>query len=221
MNLGWKLAAERPRAGRRPGLLDTFQSERHPVGELLMRNTRAQTKLYLSGEEMSRCARSCRNSSRTSRWPATWPARSPASTCATTSAPAAIRGSACGCARHPAQAHRRQPRHRRDLLKPARGVLSDPRGGRLLRAARHRGALGDRVDTVTGDWAEGEGAASDAPHALLVRPDGYIAWAARDEAGLQEALERWFEPLSELAVICRPGRSPVRGTPRAAGRSHA
>ena len=51
VNLGWKLAATIN--GWAPeGLLDTYHAERHPVGELLMRNTRAQTKLYLSGEEM-------------------------------------------------------------------------------------------------------------------------------------------------------------------------
>ena len=81
----------------------------------------------------------------------------------------------------------------RDLLKPARGVLFVTPAAADSDALRATAARwGDRVDTVTGDWAEGEGAVSDAPHALLVRPDGYIAWAAPDEAGPHEALERWF-----------------------------
>ena len=32
----------------------------------------------------------------------------------------------------------------------------------------------------------------DTPHALLVRPDGHIAWAAPDDADLTQALRRWF-----------------------------
>ncbi|MFD5747447.1 hypothetical protein [Streptomyces sp. NPDC127033] len=28
--------------------------------------------------------------------------------------------------------------------------------------------------------------------ALLVRPDGYVAWAGADTAGLRDALDRWY-----------------------------
>ncbi|MFJ8983070.1 FAD-dependent monooxygenase, partial [Streptomyces sp. NPDC102282] len=50
-NLGWKLAGVIN--GWAPeGLLDTYHAERHPVGQNLMRSTRAQTRLYLTGEEM-------------------------------------------------------------------------------------------------------------------------------------------------------------------------
>jgi bifunctional hydroxylase/dehydrase len=42
----------------------------------------------------------------------------------------------------------------------------------------------DRVDVVeTADGTTG---------ARLVRPDGYVAWAAEGEAGLPVALRRWF-----------------------------
>jgi 2-polyprenyl-6-methoxyphenol hydroxylase-like FAD-dependent oxidoreductase len=51
VNLGWKLAAVI--TGWAPdGLLETYHSERHPVGARVLRNTRAQAKLYLSGAEM-------------------------------------------------------------------------------------------------------------------------------------------------------------------------
>ncbi|MDS0135816.1 MULTISPECIES: FAD-dependent monooxygenase [unclassified Amycolatopsis] len=51
VNLGWKLAAT-VRGWAPPDLLDTYHSERHPVGARVLRNTRAQGHLYLSGEEV-------------------------------------------------------------------------------------------------------------------------------------------------------------------------
>ena len=49
----------------------------------------------------------------------------------------------------------------------------------------------DRVDTVHAGIANRPAAA------ILIRPDGYVAWAADTfdpaaEAGLQAALQRWF-----------------------------
>jgi hypothetical protein len=46
----------------------------------------------------------------------------------------------------------------------------------------------DRVYRVTAP-------ADDAPApALLIRPDGYVAWAGADPDGLKAALTRWFSP---------------------------
>ena len=50
-NLGWKLAAT-IRGGAPDDLLDTYHSERHPVGERVLRNSLAQGMLYLTGAEM-------------------------------------------------------------------------------------------------------------------------------------------------------------------------
>ncbi|MDR3034309.1 MAG: FAD-dependent monooxygenase [Kitasatospora sp.] len=192
-NLGWKLAAAIN--GRAPeGLLDTFQSERHPVGELLMRNTRAQTKLYLSGEEME-------------------PLRAVLQELVQD--PAVARHLAgqvsgldvrydMGAGSHPQLGLRLRPDIRlkladggpatvRDLLKPARGVLlvtsaaADADGLRATAAP-----WADRVGVTTADWADGEADRPDAPAALLVRPDGYVAWVQPDDAPLRAALERWF-----------------------------
>ncbi|THA70050.1 monooxygenase [Streptomyces sp. A0958] len=192
-NLGWKLAAA-VNGWAPEGLLDTYQSERHPVGELLMRNTRAQTKLYLSGEEME-------------------PLRAVMQELVQDAAVARhLAGQVSGldirydmgAGTHPRLGLRLRPDTPlkladgtpatvRDLLEPARGVLfvtpAAADAGTLLDTAAH---WADRVDAVTGDWADAEDVRPDTPHALLVRPDGYIAWAAPEGAGLREALERWF-----------------------------
>jgi hypothetical protein len=76
------------------------------------------------------------------------------------------------------------------LLRDGRGVLVDLSGGAGLAGleaavAGHR----DRVTVAVAD-APGDGGA------LLVRPDGYVAWAsaAPHPAGLDEALTTWFGP---------------------------
>ncbi|MDT5334512.1 MAG: hypothetical protein QOD90_17, partial [Mycobacterium sp.] len=74
-----------------------------------------------------------------------------------------------------------------ELLHDARPVLLDLSGGGLAANAK---AWMDRVDVVAGSIA-------DSPLAgLLIRPDGYVAWAADspEAPGLPAALERWFGP---------------------------
>jgi len=72
------------------------------------------------------------------------------------------------------------------LMRPGRPVLLDLTADRRLSdtAAGWR----DRVDIVA--------TTSDEPLAgLLVRPDGYVAWAHRDgDDGLPDALGAWFGP---------------------------
>lgn len=52
MNLGWKLAAEIN--GTAPaGLLDTYQSERHPVGQRVMMHSLSQIALMAPGPEVA------------------------------------------------------------------------------------------------------------------------------------------------------------------------
>jgi len=48
VNLGWKLASA-VRASAPAGLLDSYTKERHPAGEAVLRNTRAQSALMLPG----------------------------------------------------------------------------------------------------------------------------------------------------------------------------
>jgi hypothetical protein len=75
-----------------------------------------------------------------------------------------------------------------ELLYDARPVLLDLSGGA---AASVAGAWAGRVDVVTAAMAQAPAAA------LLIRPDGYVAWAAdaAEETDLQRlraSLERWF-----------------------------
>jgi 2-polyprenyl-6-methoxyphenol hydroxylase-like FAD-dependent oxidoreductase len=57
----------------------------------------------------------------------------------------------------------------------------------------------DRVDSVdaryVGNWELPVSGKVAAPSAVLVRPDGYVAWVGdRNDAGLADALTRWFGP---------------------------
>jgi hypothetical protein len=76
-----------------------------------------------------------------------------------------------------------------ELLHDARPVLLDLDGS----AAPALRGWTDRVDAVSAK-------ATDRPAAaILIRPDGYIAWATdtfgpAEEAGLHAALQRWFGP---------------------------
>lgn len=183
MNLGWKLAAEI--MGTAPaGLLDTYQSERHPVGQRVMMHSMSQTALMAPGPEVA--------------------------------ALRTLMGELFAIpdvARHMAKLlagndvrydvaddHRLSGwlvpdltlddgRRVAELLHDARPVLLDLDGA-VADTAR---GWTDRVDTVTASIAERPAAA------LLIRPDGYVAWAAdefgpADEAALRVALQRWFGP---------------------------
>jgi 2-polyprenyl-6-methoxyphenol hydroxylase-like FAD-dependent oxidoreductase len=181
MNLGWKLAAEV--TGTAPaGLLDTYQSERHPVGQRVMMHSMSQTALMAPGPEVA--------------------------------ALRTLMGELFAIpdvARHMAKLlagndvrydvgddHRLSGwlvpdltlddgRRVAELLHDARPVLLDLDGA-VADTAR---GWTDRVDTVSASIAEHPAAA------LLIRPDGYVAWAAdefgpADEAALRGALQRWF-----------------------------
>ncbi|WP_089107646.1 FAD-dependent monooxygenase [Streptomyces hyaluromycini] len=193
VNLGWKLAADI--AGWAPaGLLDSYHSERHPVGQLLMRNTRAQTRLYLSGDEMEPLREVMRD---LVQIPAV--ARHLAGTVSGLDVRYDM-----GAADHPQTGLRLSPDLvlRRvgggpvrvgELLHPGRPVLVVAgTGSGDSGVARAADGWSDRVDVVTGTWASARAGDQAVPEAVLLRPDGYVAWAAPSRYSLTEALERWF-----------------------------
>ncbi|MFE3125110.1 rifampin monooxygenase [Streptomyces hydrogenans] len=172
-NLGWKLAAEV--LGWAPdGLLDTYHSERHPVGAAVLDNTRAQMEL-MSQEPGARAVR---------RLLAELMDFDEVNRFLIGKLTAIDVRYDCG------EGHPLLGRRLKDVpLKE----------GRLCEAARAgRGILLDRTGTlaVTG-WEDrvvrvtGAGEEPDVPAALL-RPDGHVVWVGDDLAGLREGLERWF-----------------------------
>ncbi|MFF5931335.1 rifampin monooxygenase [Streptomyces hydrogenans] len=172
-NLGWKLAAEV--LGWAPdGLLDTYHSERHPVGAAVLDNTRAQMEL-MSQEPGARAVR---------RLLAELMDFDEVNRFLIGKLTAIDVRYDCG------EGHPMLGRRLKDVpLKE----------GRLYEAARAgRGILLDRTGTlaVTG-WEDrvvrvtGAGEEPDVPAALL-RPDGHVVWVGDDPAGLREGLERWF-----------------------------
>jgi hypothetical protein len=71
------------------------------------------------------------------------------------------------------------------LMHGARPVLLDLRDDGELRTTV--APWRDRVDVVTATCPAGPPA-----DALLIRPDGYVAWAGRSSSGLERSLRRWF-----------------------------
>jgi bifunctional hydroxylase/dehydrase len=194
-NLGWKLAAT-VQGWAPPDLLDTYHAERHPVGERVLTNTQAQGTLYLSGEEMQ-------------------PLRDVfAELMQFEEVGRHLAGMVSGLdiryemgpGDHPLLGRRLPPLELVGgdgtdktttfaLLHAGRGVLLDLAGDAERR--RVAGGWADRVDVVTAtphgtgpSWSPLDpGTAA----AVLVRPDGYVAWVAPNEGGeLAGSLQRWF-----------------------------
>ncbi|TDE22118.1 rifampin monooxygenase [Actinomadura sp. 6K520] len=188
-NLGWKLAAEV--GGRAPeGLLDTYHTERHPVAADVLDNTRAQMELMSTAPGARAVRRLVSrlmdfnevNRYLTERIIAT-----------------AIRydfggGHELLGRRMPDVPLKRGRLY--ELMRGGRGLLLD-QTGRLSAAgwADRVDHVVDAVDTAADAAADAavHGAGLDVP-AVLLRPDGHVAWAGEDQAGLEGALARWFGP---------------------------
>jgi flavin-dependent dehydrogenase len=172
-NLGWKLAAE-VHGWAPEGLLDTYHSERHPVGARVLENTRAQMTLLgtdpgatalrnlfsrlLDFEEVNRY----------------------------------VTGiiTAVDVRYDLGEGHELLGRRLRDVgLKRGRlyDLTHDGRGLLLDQTGRLSvTGWADRVDHVVDVSDE-----LDAP-AVLLRPDGHVAWVGEDQRDLLDHLPRWF-----------------------------
>jgi 2-polyprenyl-6-methoxyphenol hydroxylase-like FAD-dependent oxidoreductase len=189
-DLGWKLAAE-VHGWAPEGLLDTYESERRPAAERVIMHTTAQTALMSPGPEVGALRELV--AELLVDEPAT---RRVAELLAGSDERYAMRPGDPGD--HPLVGRfvpdltlvtDGGPTRLAELLRTARPLLLDLGHGGLVAAAA---GWRDRVDVVTAT------AEHPAATALLIRPDGYAAWAAPDDrttdpaSGLISALTTWF-----------------------------
>ncbi|MEU9310340.1 FAD-dependent monooxygenase [Streptomyces sp. NPDC048256] len=192
VNLGWKLAAQV--RGRAPaGLLDSYHDERHAVGRRVLDNIEAQTTLLLAGTEVE-------------------PLRAFVAELlghdvvvrhlAGTISGLDVRYSDGGDAPlvgsrvpHWELTAETGPTSTTELLRTGRGVLLD------FGAGLQPGAVAgwaDRVGMVTATRPHGPEtgvpfeSGGTAVRAVLLRPDGHIAWVDGCTTHLRAALHRWF-----------------------------
>jgi 2-polyprenyl-6-methoxyphenol hydroxylase-like FAD-dependent oxidoreductase len=182
VNLGWKLAAT-VNGWAPEDLLDTYHSERYPVGERVMMHSMSQTALFGPGPEIGALRELFKE---LLQQPAV------AQHMAHLLAGSDVRYDTGD--RHPLSG-RLVPdltladgRRVAGLLHNGGPVLLDLSGGLVGDAAR---GFADRADVVVSATDDVEACG------LLIRPDGYVAWAADtfesdDKSRLLAALTRWF-----------------------------
>ncbi|MEV6836863.1 FAD-dependent monooxygenase [Streptomyces sp. NPDC051133] len=160
-NLSWKLAAVV--AGHAdPGLLDSYQAERHPVGRAVLRSSGGIVRLAMAKRPWTLAARAAL----TRFLGAVGPARR------------AVAAQVTGIGyRYPAPrgAHRLTGARVPDVALAGGGRLYEAlRGGRfvLITPQPYEAGPGRADRLVVARWA------SDRRTSVLVRPDGYVAWAA-------------------------------------------
>jgi 2-polyprenyl-6-methoxyphenol hydroxylase-like FAD-dependent oxidoreductase len=173
-NLAWKLAAVlRGHAG--PALLDTYQSERHPVGKSVLRSSGGIVRLAMAKRPWTLALRAAL----TTFLDHVGPARRHVTGLITGIgyAYAAPRGA------HPLVG-RRIP----DVALTSGRLYEALRGGRFVLITPQEYRAAGREDRLTVEqWADGRRTTA------LVRPDGYVAWAAEepDAARMEAALAGW------------------------------
>ncbi|WP_280388122.1 FAD-dependent monooxygenase [Nocardia wallacei] len=187
VNLGWKLAA-RIRGWAPETLLDTYHTERHPVAAAVLDNTRAQMELSSTEpgpQAVRRLLTELMNLDEVNRYliekitalDIRYDCALPAEQIPSAHAPAATAPDLLG--RRLRDIDLEQGRLY-DHLQRGRGLVLD-RTERLTVAG-----WSDRVDLIADPTA-----ALDVP-ALLLRPDGYIAWIGDGQQDLGDHLTHWF-----------------------------
>ncbi|MFF4403113.1 FAD-dependent monooxygenase [Streptomyces sp. NPDC001404] len=176
VNLGWKLAA--CIRGRAPeGLLDTYHSERHPVGARVLENTRAQGVLMIPDTDVRALRAIVTGLLETAEGNRR---------IAGMISGLDIRYAMPGSPEHPLLG-----RHMADVrLATGRGLLLTSGAQPALEALMR--PWQDRADRTTADRAAGI-PGGDGAAAVLLRPDGHVCWAGPGGGeGLGAALGRWF-----------------------------
>lgn len=192
MNLGWKLG-QVVRGVSPESLLDTYHAERHPIGARVLETTMAAVALYRP-DERSKAAKAAMAETLALPGPRRmWAARMSGLD---------VRYDLGGD--HPLVGRRMPdlkvetadgPVRVFELLHAARPVLLVLGGADGL----DLGPWAERVRRVeasyAGVWDLPDAGEVPAPEAVLIRPDGHVAWVGEGgDAGLAEALERWAGP---------------------------
>jgi 3-(3-hydroxy-phenyl)propionate hydroxylase len=194
VNLGWKLA--QVVSGTSPeSLLDTYQAERHPIGARVLKSTMAQTALNRGDERMKALHETMSELLKMDE-----PRKRYAGVMSGLDVHYDL-GSG-----HPLLGRRMPdldlvtasgPRRVFTLLHEARPVLLNFGEPGAVDIASSPWA--DRVKRIdaryAGAWELPVLGAVAAPTAVLIRPDGHVAWVADDtDQGLRDALTTWFGP---------------------------
>lgn len=195
-NLGWKLAAA-VKGWAPEGLLDSYQAERRPVAAAVLQNTRAQgvlTSPEPGPQAVRRLVAELMEFAEVNRF---------------LIEKITATGIRYDFGDGPELLGRRMPdaalgeRRLYELMRSGRGLLLD-RTGALSPAG-----WADRVDYVADDGAAGDRAVTDAvaagagdadagtvgvqdPPAVLLRPDGHVAWVGSSQEELAAVLPQWF-----------------------------
>jgi 3-(3-hydroxy-phenyl)propionate hydroxylase len=196
VNLGWKLA-QVVRGTSPDSLLDTYQAERHPIGARVLQLTMAQTALN-AGDERTKALRGT------------------ISELLKMDEPRQRYGALMSGldihydlgAGHPLLGRRMPdldlvtesgPRRVFALLHEARPVLLNLGEPGAVDIASWSNRV-ERVDArYAGEWQLPVLGAVAAPTAVVIRPDGYVAWVGEgSDRGLREALTTWFGPPTGL-----------------------
>ncbi|WP_438484712.1 FAD-dependent monooxygenase [Streptomyces sp. S186] len=183
VNLGWKLAAA---CQGRPGLLDTYEAERRPVAERVLLNTHAQAALMRPGPQVDALRALFAELM-------DFDAVNDLLTNAIYGTDVRYGDSADPrvgrfVADRPLKTDS-GPTRLAELLRDGRPLLLDLTG--TSTAVRTADPWADRVRTVAALDADAEAAV------LLIRPDGYLAWAGDApvyDEDLRTALTDWFGP---------------------------
>ena len=173
VNLGWKLAAQL-RGWAQETLLDTYQTERHPVAADVLDNTRAQLELLSTEpgpQAVRRLLTELMDFDEVNRY-------------------LIEKITAIGVRYDFGAGPDLLGRRLRDI-DLSQGHLYD-------RLRRGRGLVLDRTERLTvGGWSDrvdliaDPAAALDVP-AILLRPDGHVAWIGEHQHDLDDHLTRWF-----------------------------
>lgn len=192
VNLGWKLAQVIKKTSP-DRLLDTYQAERHPVAAIVLRNTMAQVAL-LRGDDRTTALREIVSELLSMGEPRKW-----------------IAGMMSGLdirydlgEGHPLLGRRMPdldllgsngPLRLFTLLHHGRPVLINLGKPGSLDISPWAGRVQLIDASYGGSWELPVIGAVTAPDAVLIRPDGYVAWVGdQTQLGLADAMTTWFGP---------------------------